>query len=170
MRNTSPKPAGSLVIPGLVAVWLVVSLVFLVPLWQNPSLAVRNDDYWAISEWFHDLGPYTSTHFGPGFPFLIFLLRSVGVTMFGLAVVQKLLVGIAMLALFRIGVQLRLPTALAAVAALAYGLTPLVQANSSVFFAETFYFALLTWGFALLLANSTRPDQRRSPARSAPSR
>ena len=141
--------------------WLVMSAVFLVPLWSQPTLAVRGDDYWQMSEWFASSGsfldrPYPHSHFGPGYPLLIHLLRTAGVGMFGLAVLQKLMVAVTGIALYRLGRTLGLAPMIALAAAAAFTIFPVVQANSSLFFAETFYLMLSSIAVATLFGQIKR--------------
>ncbi|MGE0315481.1 MAG: hypothetical protein AB7P21_28015 [Lautropia sp.] len=126
--------------------WLVASSLFLLPVLADPTQAVRGDDYWTMSEWFGHFGPWPHTHFGPGYPLLIFVLRAGGLTMLGLAVLQKLmLVGIAA-AIYRIARLYRLPPLVALATAAAFTVFPVIQTYSSLFFAETFFLLLATWG------------------------
>ena len=135
----------------MAAIWLAVSGVFLVTLWHDPSMAVRGDDYWAMSNWFSSLGPYPYSHFGPGYPFLIYLLRSLGGTMFALLVLQKLMIATTGYLIYRIGRLLALPAAAAVAAGFAFTLFPIAQATSSLFFAETFYLLLIVLAAWLFL-------------------
>ncbi len=135
----------------MAAIWLAVSGVFLVTLWHDPSMAVRGDDYWAMSNWFSSLEPYPYSHFGPGYPFLIYLLRSLGGTMFALLVLQKLMIATTGYLIYRIGRLLALPAAAAVAAGFAFTLFPIAQATSSLFFAETFYLLLIVLAAWLFL-------------------
>ncbi|MGE0798197.1 MAG: hypothetical protein AB7G13_19315 [Lautropia sp.] len=140
-----------------IALWALVSLAFLVPVWQTPTLAIRGDDYWAMSEWFAALGPYPHSYFGPGFPLIIHLLRGAGITLFGLIVVQKLMVGLTGLVLYRLGRLLGLSELAAIAAAGAYTIFPVVQANSSLVFAETPYLLFSTLAVTLIIAQAKQP-------------
>ena len=140
----------SVLVPVMAMAFLAVSWWFLASLQDDPAMAVRGDDYWAMSTWFSSFGPFPYTHFGPGYPFLIHLLRSIGVTMFGLLILQKAMVAALGYAIYRIGRLLGLPVAVAAAAGFAFTIFPIVQATSSLFFSETFYLLLIvfaTWLF-----------------------
>ena len=141
------------VVTMMALVWLAVSWMFLASLRDNPAMAVRGDDYWTMSTWFSGSGPYPPypyTHFGPGYPFLIHVLRSVGVTMFGLLLLQKLMIAALGYSIYRMGRLLDLSAGAAAAAGFAFTIFPIAQATSSLFFSETFYLllvALATWLF-----------------------
>jgi len=130
--------------------WLLVSSIFLIPLWFQPALAVQNDDYWLFSEWFGSNGPYPYSHFGPGFPYLIYLFRSIGLDMFGMAVILKIAVGLTGIALYHLGRTIGLHQIISFIAASAFTVFPIVQVYSSLFLAETLYLLLTSIATAII--------------------
>ena len=131
-------------------IWLTVSVFFLTPLWFEPTLAIQNDNYWNMSEYFHSLGPYPFSHFGPGFPFLIYLLRSIGIDMLGVVIIQKIIVAFTGIALYHLGRTIGLKPIISLCAATAFTVFPVVQAYSSIFVTETFYLLLSSIGVAII--------------------
>ncbi|WP_244072068.1 glycosyltransferase family 39 protein [Nitrosomonas sp. PY1] len=129
-------------------IWLATSVFFLAPLWSEPTLAVQNDDYWSMSEYFHSLGPYPFSHFGPGFPFLIYLLRSIGIGMLGVVIIQKVAIAFTGIALYHLGRTIGLKPIISLCAATAFTVFPVVQAHSSLFLTETFYLLFSSIGVA----------------------
>ena len=131
-------------------IWLTVSVFFLTPLWFEPTLAIQNDNYWNMSEYFHSLGPYPFSHFGPGFPFLIYLLRSIRIDMLGVVIIQKIAVAFTGIALYYLGRTIGLKPIISLCAATAFTVFPIVQAYSSIFVTETFYLLLSSIGVAII--------------------
>lgn len=131
-------------------IWLTVSVFFLIPLWFEPTLAIQRDNYWRMSEYFHSLGPYPFSHFGPGFPCLIYLLRSIGIDMLGVVIIQKIAVAFTGVALYYLGRTIGLKPIIALCAATAFTVFPVVQAYSSIFVTETFYLLFSSIGVAIV--------------------
>lgn len=138
--------------------WLLVSFIFVFPLWSQPVLAVQNDDYWRMSEWFGSDGPYPYSHFGPGFPFLIYLFRSIGFDMFGMVVILKIAIGLTGIALYHLGRTIGLHQIVAFIAAAAFTIFPIVQVYSSLFLAETLYLLLTSIAIAIILRQIQQKD------------
>ena len=138
---------------GLVA-WAIVSGIFLLPLVWDPSFPIRDDNYWAFSEWFGLDWPPTAfphSHFGPLYPLVIHGLREIGVSIYGVIVLQKLLLLVCAWLIFRIARNAGLRASTAAVAGFAFTVYPIVQIHSSLLFSETLYLTLLLGGLDLLL-------------------
>ncbi|HQU98595.1 MAG TPA: hypothetical protein PLP93_09300 [Nitrosomonas sp.] len=142
-----------------ILLWLFFSTIFLIPIWFDPTLAVQSDDYWLVSEWFSSSGPYPFSHFGPGFPFLIFLMRSMGIGMFGVAVILKLMVAITGIAIYKLGRALGLTSTIAFCAATAYTIFPVTQVFSSSFFSEPPYLMLISIGVSIIFTQIKKPRE-----------
>ena len=140
------------IIAFLLTAWLLMSTIFLIPIVRDPAIAIRGDDYWAFSQWFGTDGPYPHTHFGPLFPLFLRLLREMGVSIVGAIVIQKLLVLFSGFLVYRIGRSSGLGPGTAAVAGGIYTAYPIVQAQSNLLFAETFYLSLLLSGIVVLMS------------------
>lgn len=136
---------------GAAIAWLAMSVLFLLPIMRDPSLAIRGDNYWEFSQWFGSDSPYPHTHFGPLFPLVIRGFRELGVSIAGAVAIQKLMVLLTGYLIYRIGRSSSLEPRLAALAGGTYTLYPIVQAQSNLLFAETFYLALLLGSITVLL-------------------
>lgn len=132
------------------SLWLLVSFVFVIPLWSQPTLAIQSDDYWLMSEWFSTNGPYPYSHFGPGFPYLIHLFRSIGFDMFGMVVILKIAIGLTGIALYHLGRAIGLHQIISFIAASAFTIFPVVQVYSSLLLAETLYLLLTSIALAVI--------------------
>lgn len=139
------------IIVAIVIAWLAVSAMFLLPIIRDPALAIRGDNYWEFSQWFGSSTPYPHTNFGPLFPLLIRVLRELGVSIAGVVAIQKLMVLFNGYLIYRIGCSAGLKPGIAILAGGIYTVYPIVQAQSTLIFAETFYLTLLLASLAVLM-------------------
>lgn len=152
------NPHWTIAIAVAFSLWLLVSFVFVIPLWSQPTLAMQNDDYWLISEWFGSNEPYPYSHFGPGFPCLIYLFRSIGFDMFGMVVILKIAIGLTGIALYHLGRAIGLHQIISFIAASAFTIFPVVQVYSSLFLSETLYLLLTSTALAIIFRQIQHKD------------
>ena len=168
ISSTSPLPSAldapltvNKMTVGIVIAWLAMSTMFLLPIVRDPALAIRGDNYWEFSQWFGSGTPYPHTNFGPLFPLLIRVLRELGVSIAGVVGIQKLLVLLNGYLVYRIGRSGGLRPGMATLAGGVYTVYPIVQAQSTLMFAETIYLTLLLASIAVLMpALAARHDVR----------
>lgn len=141
----------NMVIFSIVIAWFAMSVMFLLPIVHESALAIRGDDYWAFSQWFGSSDPYPHTYFGPLFPLLLRALRELGVSVAGVVGIQKLMVLFSGYLIYRIGRSSNLRPGIAMLVGGIYTVYPIVQAQSTLLFAETFYLTLLLSGIAVLM-------------------
>ena len=81
-------------------------------------------------------------------------MRSMGIGMFGVAVILKLMVAITGIAIYKLGRALGLTSTIAFCAATAYTIFPVTQVfSSSFFFGTTLFTAHKYWGVDYFYSN-----------------
>lgn len=140
----------------LAVCWALVSWSFVAPIVSSPRIAVAADDYWYFSNWFYEGGPYPHSHFGPGYPFVLYAIRLLGGGMVTAIVLQKAMVALTAALIFAFCRKANVPWTIATGVAFGYAIAPTIQGYSSLFMSETTY-ALATTVAAWLFLNAVEP-------------